>query len=131
MVITTYQLLSPTPFDGIARIAESFPIEATVLTVTGFALQSICRGLDHVGCGPVHVGFCKAVLTAISKACDRRSHLEGAVPVESRPEAVLAGSDRLEKVVVHRVIRLPGNVQFEREDFRCRIIDIARGLVDV
>ena len=57
--------LSSTPFNGIARITEGFPIHASIIAVTGIALQGIAGGLNHVcGC-PVHVCFGEAILAAV------------------------------------------------------------------
>src|SRR5918994_1771679 len=119
------------PFDGIAGITKRFPIQSSACAVTGFTLECILRGLNHVGCRPVHISFRKAILTAVHQTGHRSSHLKGAVPIKGCPEAIFAGSDRLEQVVIHHIEGLLRNVQLEWEDFCIGIVDVPSRFINV
>ena len=95
------------------------------------ALQGVRGRLDHVCGRPVHISGGKAVLSAVLQACDRRSQFEGAVPIKGGPEAARARGERLEQVVVDRVVRLLCDMQFEREYLGVGVFDVARRFVDI
>ena len=84
-----------------------------------------------MSCGPVHVGFREAILAAVFQTCDRRSDLKRVVPIEIRPEAVFSRSDGLQQVLVHHIVGLLGDMQFEGKDLGVGVINAARGLVDI
>src|SRR5574339_747017 len=104
IAIDTYELLPPTPLHRITGVAENRPVETPVLAVTGVALQRAFRRLHHVGGRPVHIGCGKSILPAVLQSGDGCRQLEGVIPIEVRPEAILTRSDRLEKIVVHDVV---------------------------
>ncbi len=98
--------------------------------MTGGALQRLLFGLDHVGGRPIHPGFGKAIFTAVFQTHARLSQAEGVVPVEIGPVTVFAGGDGLQQVVINFVVGLPGNVDFEGEDFGGGIVDIPGGVIE-
>src|SRR5689334_8027928 len=96
-VIVKHLLLveTTTPLDGVARVTEGLPIQTSVVTMAGIALECIRRWLHHVRCGPIHVGLCEPVLTAVFQTGDRRGNREGMVPVKVRPETIFTRCDWL------------------------------------
>ena len=96
----------PAPFDGVAGVAEAFPVEPAVFAVAFIALQGVFFRLDHVSGRPIHPGLSKAEIPAVFEPGNGFSQFESIIPVEICPETIRSSSDWCEQVIVARIVGL-------------------------
>ena len=95
-----------------------------------YALQGVVFGRYHVGQGPVHFGFGKAVVSAVGESCGFGPQASRLIPIEIGPVAAFANGLGDDDVIVSGVINLFGAVNFEGPYFGGWVVNVSVGQVD-